>query len=290
MRRRHCLSTALLALPGVPRGIGVLRVAAGQEAGDSRFQYAIRLLRLALNKAGVEPTLQLSTQHTQHRQVLELRDGRLDIGQLPASGLAGTEQLLPVRVPLRRGLLGLRLLLATTERAPELAESPSLFELQRRFRLGHGADWGDLELMRRCGFRVVTSSGYAGLFRMLEADRFDFLSRAVSEVWDELASPQLAGSGRLVVVPKIALFYPLDDFFWVSPRRPELAEAIELGLQRARDDGSFDALFRSQYGSALQRAGLAQRQVFKLPCAEPPAQASLSLYDVLQSLSSASRP
>lgn len=194
MRRRHCLSTALLALPGAPRGIGVLRAAAGQEAGDPRFHYAIKLLRLALNKAGVEPTLQLSTDYTQPRQVLELGDGRLDVGLLPASGLPGTERLLPVRVPLRRGLLGLRLLLATAERAPEIAESPSLFELQRRFRLGHGADWGDLALMRRCGFRVVTSNGYAGLFRMLEADRFDFLSRAVSEVWDELASPGLAAS------------------------------------------------------------------------------------------------
>jgi hypothetical protein len=247
----------------------VVRMAAGQAPGDPRFRYATELLSLALRRAGFEAQMVPIGGLTQARQALELARDQLDVGQLPAVGAVREGQALPVSLPIRRGLLGVRLLLAHRDLAEAVAAAPDLATLQRRFRFGHGADWGDLGLMRSNGFRVTTAEYYPSLFRMLEAGRFDCLSRSVSEVWDELAEPSLAGSGGLVVVPRLALFYPLDDFFWVNPARPELAEHIHAGLLRARADGSFDRLYRQHYGTALARAQLKLRTVFRLPKAPP---------------------
>ncbi len=266
----------------VPSNRLVVTMAAGQAPGDPRFRYATALLTLALQRSGFDPDIQPVGGLTQPRQALELARGQLDVGQLPAVGAVREGQALPVALPIRRGLLGLRLLLARADRAEAMAAAPDLETLQRRFVMGHGADWGDLPLMRQAGFRVVTGDRYPGLFRMLEAGRFDFMSRAVSEVWDELAEPRLAGSGGLVVVPRLALFYPLDDFFWVNPARAELAERIQVGMQRARDDGSFERLYRQHYGVALQRAQLRQRLVFRLPQAQPPPGSPLGWYDALE--------
>lgn len=266
----------------------LLNVAAGQNPGDPRFRYATELLELVLQRAGFEAELLPRGGLTQPRQAIELARGGLDVGQLPAEGTVREGQAIAVPLPIRRGLLGLRLLLARRDRAEAVAAAPDLPSLQRQFSFGHGADWGDLALMRRAGFRVQTSDSYPGLFRMLEAGRFDCLSRGVSEVWDELSESRLAGSGRLVVVPRIALFYPLDDFFWVNPARPELAELIQTGLQRARADGSFDTLYRRHYGPALLRAQLRQRQVFRLPGAQLPPGSPPHWCDALERFASQS--
>ncbi len=280
-RRRIAMSAltgAALPVHGFDRR--TVRFASGQEEGDPRFAYSLRLLALALDRGAYPAQLRLVGGLTQLRQARELLDDQLDVGLLPSNSTASEQGVLAVKVPIRRGLLGLRLLLARRELADEVARVSSLAQLQQRYTLGHGADWGDLGLLRRGGFRVVTSATYSGLFRMLEVGRFDLMSRGVSEVWDELEQPRLAGSGRLAVVPGIAMFYPLDDYFWVNPARPDLARAIEIGLPRARADGSFDALFRKQYQSALRKAELGARRIFKLPM--PEAVGAPALIDVLK--------
>lgn len=276
---RSALNTQVKPIVSAPRR---LVMAAGQSPEDPRFRYATALLQLALEKVGHTAELLPRGGLTQPRQAIELYRGGLDVGQLPSSGTVQPGQALAVPIPIRRGLLGVRLLLARRERASVIAQAPTLEALQQGFVMGHGADWGDLGLMRQSGFRVQTSDSYPGLFRMLEAGRFDFLSRAVSEIWDELANPRLAGGGALVVVPRLALFYPLDDFFWVSPARPELAALIQQGLERARADGSFERLYRTHYGEALLRAQLRQRQVFRLPGVEPPPGSSERYFDALE--------
>jgi hypothetical protein len=284
LARRLVLCAGLTPVLGGGHAGVPLRVAGSQDPGDQRFRYGTRLLRLALTKAGMEVQLLAKTGLTQPRQARELHAGNLDVGQLPANISIEGLNLLPVRVPIRRGLLGLRLLLARKADAAAVGQVSSVAELQKRYTLGHGADWVDLESMRRAGFRVVPLAAYTKLFRGLESGRYDLLSRSVSEVWDELDSPGLAGGGQLAIVPNVALFYPLDDFFWVNPRRPELAQALRAGLALALSDGSFAALFRETYRSALERANLGQRQIFPLPGLESPLDTPLNLADVVQEL------
>ena len=211
-------------------------------------------------------------------------------GQIPSAVLQGltfvgelslTGALRPVKLPLRRGLLGVRLLVARPETAEALMHVETSGELIRGFRMGYDRAWLDAWTFEAMGFAIVYGNNYSGLFDMLRAGRFDYLSRGVNELPAELAEPRLAGRG-LVVVPGIALYYPLDDYFWVSPRRPELHAAIERGFLRVLEDGRYAALFNRHYGRAMREARLGERSVLHLPGYPVPPGTPLEHFDVLQ--------
>lgn len=227
-------------------------------ARDPRRVYPLELLTLALRKAGCSLPVEARQDYAQGRAMAELAQGRLDVTMVSHRQLPPTRgQVVPV--PLRRGLLGLRLLLCLPDRADELARVRDVSEL-KRLALGYGADWNDRPVFEQLGFRLVTTSSYAGLFAMLRARRFDYLSRGLNEVWDELALARRRGS-PIAVVPGLALRYPLDDYFVVRPDAPELAGLIAQGLALAQRDGSFQALFERRFGLALQQSGLGGRRL-----------------------------
>jgi hypothetical protein len=262
-------------------GPAVLRIPGGRDPNDRRYGFTDQLLTEALAAAGHPVKLQRLLGLSQRRIALDLASGLLDVAVLPTVGSSPPE-VLPVRWPIRRGLLGLRLLLARPERAQALAQVRSVAELQR-FTLGYGGDWRDIDQMRDLGFRIETSGSYTGLFQMLRAGRFDYLHRGVNEVWDELANPELAGTG-MVVVPKLALYFPLDDFFHVGAHSSAWALRIEHGLQTLRASGRYAALFRQTYGEALRRAELPKRRVLHLSGYGVEPGTPIDEFDVLQLL------
>jgi hypothetical protein len=134
--------------------------------------------------------------------------------------------------------------------------------------------------MQSLGFRVEFGTAYRGLFDMLRAGRFDMLSRGVNEVAAELRDPLLAGRG-MVVVPGIALYYPLDDYFWVHRDRGALHAAIERGFRRALADGSYAALFDRHYAAAMAEARIDERSVLHLRDYPVPPGTPLEAFDIL---------
>lgn len=71
--------------------------------------------------------------------------------------------------------------------------NPSLFEgvhnlsdLQQ-FRAGQGKFWADSDILEKNGIPLVRELKYPNLFRMLEADRFDYFPRGIHEPWNEVA-------------------------------------------------------------------------------------------------------
>lgn len=98
---------------------------------------------------------------------------------------------------------------------------------------------------------------------MLASGRFDWMHRGVSEIWPEVDNPELMAEG-LVVVPDLALFYPLDNYFCLSPQRASWLGALATGLDRLERDGRYRQWFDTHYGEALARAQLAGRRVLGL--------------------------
>lgn len=256
-----------------------VRFPARGEAGDRRFDFATELLALVLERDGGGWRVQVVGAMNQPRAAQSAREGHVDVVMLPhvAKGDSG---LLPVVRPLRRGLLGVRLLLTRPERAADLMHVADAAELKSRFVKGYGHAWLDRPAMAAMGFRMELGTSYAGLFDMLRARRFDYLHRGVNELRAELADPRLAGRG-LVVVPGIALYYPLDDYFFVTPGRPDLARAIDRGFQRALEDGSYAALFQRHFGAAMREAELESRSILHLTDYPVPAGTPLEEFDVL---------
>jgi hypothetical protein len=285
-RLRRLLALALasvLAMPLLAAPLEVRFPGRGED-GDRRFDFAAELLALCLQKSGGEYRLDILQGMNQPRAREAVRQGRIDVVILPNTA-PDTASLVPVKLPLRRGLLGVRLLLARPEDAPRLMTVESTEALKRDFTLGYGRSWLDGEVMRALGFRVEFGASYRGLFDMLRAGRFDVLSRGVNEIHAELRDPALAGRG-MVVVPGIALYYPLDDYFWVHRDRRELHADIERGFRRALDDGSYTDLFRRHHADAMREAHIESRSVLHLLGYPVPPGTPLEHFDILELTSS----
>lgn len=249
------------------------------EPGDHRFDFSAELLVLVLERAGGGWNVTIIEAMKQPRALQAARQGDVDVVALPNLA-SDRSRLIVVRKPLRRGLLGMRLLLSRPANAERLMAIESLETLKRDFVMGYGDTWMDREALTDLGFRLSTGSNYPGLFDMLRAGRFDYLNRGVNELGPELADPRLAGSD-LVVVPGIALYYPLDDYFHVTPRRPDLARAIERGFERALADGSYSALFQRHFEAAMRDAKLQERSIIHVSGYPVPPGTPLEDFDVL---------
>ncbi len=249
------------------------------EPGDHRFDFSAELLVLVLERAGGGWNVTIIEAMKQPRALQAARQGDVDVVALPNLA-SDRSRLIVVRKPLRRGLLGMRLLLSRPADAERLMAIESLETLKRDFVMGYGDTWMDREALTDLGFRLSTGSNYPGLFDMLRAGRFDYLHRGINELGPELANERLAGRD-LVVVPGIALYYPLDDYFHVTPRRPELARAIERGFERVLADGSYAALFNRHFEAAMRDAKLQERSIIHVSGYPVPPGTPLEDFDVL---------
>ena len=238
----------------------VVRFPRPEFEGDRRFDYALQLLRLALSKAGPHYRVELAdTPMNQERQVIELEAGRvIDVAPMPSSA-EREARLLVVRIPINKGVLGLRLGLIRKGDAASFAGVKTLEDL-KRVRVAQGQQWPDTEILRANGVPVIAAPSYEGLFKMLVGRRFDYFPRSALEIWYEQAS----NADTLEIEPHIALHYYYDAYYMLNRANTGLAEVIRLGLEQAIADGSANRLFDQYYGERLRQAQLDKRVIIEL--------------------------
>lgn len=234
----------------------------GPEFGDDqRSDYSTQLLKLALSKVGSVYRVELTDDPmNQDRQVLELEAGRtIDVAPLPSSP-EREARLLVVRIPINKGVLGLRLGLVRKGDAARLAGVKTLDDL-KHVHLAQGRGWPDVEILRANGLPVITAPNYKGLFGMLVRGRFDYFPRSALEIWDE----QAHNASTLEIEPHIALlYYHYDAYYMLNRDNSRLAEIIRQGLEKAIADGSADRLFDQHFGERLRQAHLDNRVIIEL--------------------------
>ncbi|CDG80797.1 transporter substrate-binding domain-containing protein [Janthinobacterium agaricidamnosum] len=231
-----------------------------ETADDERGNYSLNLLRLVLKKAGSRDTVERNPLNMlQNRSVLELAmgNGKLDV-------IAGVttkereEKLLPIRIPITKGLVGWRLLLIKAGQRERLRDVRTLHDLLP-FRVAQGHDWPDTVILRDNGLLVSTVAHYNSLFTMLNLDRLDYVPRSLPEIWAELDHYR-----GLDIDPYLVLHYRSADYFFVNRKNTKLAETIRRGLEIAMEDGTFDKLFYEHYGKLIKDANLEKRHVIEL--------------------------
>jgi ABC-type amino acid transport substrate-binding protein len=240
-------------------------------SGADPEAYVVELLRLALARSGGDYQLQPSPKampQSRAEQSLEQNDGVVQL-MWTMTTRTREEILLPVRIPIYKGLIGWRVPLVRREDKGWLAQVQGVEDL-KPMRFGQRADWPDTRILRDNGLQVITSQSYESLFRMLDAGRFDLFPREVVVVWDEQARASEAGLA-LEVDEHIVLHYPTAFYFFTSRARADLAGAIERGLEAMIADGSYEQLFQQHHGATLQRAGLEKRRVIELENLDLPA-------------------
>ncbi|MTW33867.1 hypothetical protein GM655_13710 [Pseudoduganella danionis] len=238
-----------------------VRYPRAESLDDERGEYGYALLQLALTKAGNRYQAVLSqTSMQQNRALVELQSGagRIDIVGTMTS-IERETALLPVRIPMSRGLIGWRVGLLRGDRQDLLRDVRNISDL-KKFSTGQGHDWPDLTILRHNGILVYPVAVYSSLFGMLNAGRYDWAPRSLNEIWGEARRhPELA------VDQHILLHYPTADYFFVNKNNPALAENIRQGLELALADGSFEQLFYLHYGPGIRRAQLDKRVLIELP-------------------------
>lgn len=207
-------------------------------------KYFGQLIEVALQKTqatyGPYVTARVSKKRTFHHLLYEFKwkDESLSIIWLPTTPEREKDfEAIPFN--LLKGLNHYRFLLARKDRFNKflpVRDKKDLINLVA----GSGIHWSDTQVIKHNNLPVVTSISQH-LEAMLQADRFDYLSRGAYEIGDEMAHyPEAIG-----IVPNLTLHYPTNYYFFVKKDNKVLAERIFAGLKIMEADGSLDKVFFS---------------------------------------------
>lgn len=231
-------------------------------ADDRRNDYPLAVLTLALDKTGVRyklvPSEKTLNQGKAVRQLKENRDINVFWGMTDKER---EEDLLPVRIPYDKGLIGWRVMLIKDENSETFSRLTSLRSLLR-YTAVQGKDWPDTKILQSNGFNVKTTNGFNGAYKSLRQGEGDFFPRSVIEITSELKT--LGNDSTLLLDDKLVLQYPAASYFFVNKSNITLAKLIDTGLRRAIESGEFDRLFNNYFGGVITDLGLAERQIFRL--------------------------
>jgi ABC-type amino acid transport substrate-binding protein len=239
-----------------------------ESGADVRMNFYWDILQLALDETqgkwgpfSLQPSPKVMTPARAEMQLGNSQDISV---MARTTSIERENKLLPIRIPLDKGLTGYRLFLIKANNQAAFNGIRGTSEL-RQFSIGQAASWIDVDILRQAGLDVVTGPTYESLFPMLEAGRFDLLSRGVNEIRAELSAnaptyPDLAVEKRLV------LYYPLPRYFFF-PKTPEgekLAQRAEEGLRALMRNGKFQKRYAQFKTSILADLNLSGRRVIRI--------------------------
>jgi tetratricopeptide (TPR) repeat protein len=169
---------------------------------------------------------------------------------------------LPIRIPIRRGIGGYRLLAINKQNLQRFSKITTIKEL-KSLTVGLQKEWIVNELFEDEGFKIVESSTYDGVFRMLNKNRFDFIPRGIHEVYDEISLRE-DELKNLMVEPNLALHIPQPFYIFVSPKFPEIAKRIEHGLEKMVSEGILQKMFDEHFSEFIKKGNLPNRTIIHL--------------------------
>ncbi|MBF7073006.1 hypothetical protein ISG33_06295 [Glaciecola sp. MH2013] len=237
---------------------------AKQSEIDTRNDYPLELLQAILKATEADfgqCALKAVGPFNQKRTKQALLNRQVDIAWLPATA-SNNDRFLAIKVPLRKGLLGWRLLMVNTADVARFESVESLQDLQK-FRTAFGADWQDLAVMKSNFDAMVLGSDYEQLFKMLHHGRFDFFSRGLHEVADEIEYHKADGYD-FSALGHLMLRYKAVDLFYLAPNNKELFARIRKGMNAIIVNGQFNELFYSYYAHYIEQANMKDKAIFEL--------------------------
>lgn len=229
---------------------------------DARAQYPIALLKLALDKTGVNYELRPSDRILLTGKAMrQLRENREVDVVWSMTDSQREKELTPIRIPIAKGLIGLRVFVINQNKKAKFDDVLSLTDMRKLVPI-QGEEWPDTKILQANGFNVFTVPEFREAYDMIKQGKGDFFPRSVMEVDAELEAE--GRRNNFYLEPSMALYYPTAMYYFVSGSNKTLANLIETGLNRAIEDGSFDALFESTYAPILESLGVNERKIFTL--------------------------
>ncbi|ACA85601.1 type 2 periplasmic-binding domain-containing protein [Shewanella woodyi] len=224
--------------------------------------WQLNLLKEALSRVETQYDISmLDTEMNQKRKVEEALAGSIDIfWSMTSQQLEAV--VLPVRIPIFKGLLGNRLLIIRSDEQQRFIDVKSRDDFLQ-FYAGQNRYWPDALILEENGLPLITSYKYKNLYPMLEGGRFDYLALGAQEIWQELDKNP---DPNLKVDSAILLQYRSPAYFFISPEKPLLAKDLKKGLESMIADGSFDQLFNKELeiDALYEQAQFSKRRIIRL--------------------------
>jgi hypothetical protein len=199
----------------------------------------------------------------EQRNISSRNPSAISIGVYGA-GLELNRRLQVIPIPVTGGILGLRAGWSHHSQHERLAAVDSIDDL-RSLVLLQGLGWSDVEIFDASGLRTFTARS-EDLLRLVDSRRVQLFPRGIDELEREapIVATTAEGTG---LDPHLLIAYPFAGFFYVSPDNQALADAIQLGFERAIDDGSYQRLLEELILTPWLRRhlSLADRRVIALP-------------------------
>lgn len=236
--------------------------------------YPLVILDEALKNSGYKYTLSPSKiAMAQSRSLKQIKHGDEVNVAWSMTSQDREAQLLPVRIPLFKGLYGWRLLLTTPSHFNSLLSITGLDDLKKiHFIQGH--DWPDTQILIDNGLTVSTSIEYLSLFNMLKKGRGEVFPRSILEIRKELST--IVQGSELKILPHVLLYYPTAMYFFFNKDQPDIAHAVEKGLNIMLQNGQFDQIFNAYHLDNITHANIPNSLIIKLKNEQLPAHTPLN--------------
>lgn len=251
-------SIFMLAFPVYPKEIVV--------AADKKQRYHVELLTHVLSYPDSPYDVVVSGRWLpKNRAFQELADDKL---QVVAGSLRyeRANHFTAVPFPLLKGLLGWRINLVNASNQDILKGIDTLASLQS-LTAGSRDVWSDTKILEGNNLKVLKSESVNALYKMLEKNRYDYFPRSALRIEEDFQrNKQLA----IAIDKHILLRYPHAYVYYVNNESTELAEDIEIGLKKAKEDGSLDRIFNKYYGDQVNKLARQSRTLIDLKNPEFP--------------------
>lgn len=231
---------------------------------DKLQEYSYKLLNLVLEETttqyGVYTLTRASSTMTRSRQFIELMKGEnLHVAISPPLD-QWREKTLRVPFPIQKGIASYRIFFIL-KKNKDIFKNVFTLSALKKIATGSNIQWSTTRILRYHQFNLITSITYKGLFDMLNFERFISFNRGINEIFVELDT---FGSQfpNLTYDKHIAMFTYLPNYFYVSPKYPQLATRIEQGLIKVHHSGQLNKLFEQYFGQYIKKINLRNRRYF----------------------------
>lgn len=212
--------------------------------GGTIPDYAVKLLQLALEKSNKNYKLTAVTSPMTISRVIKMVEDNDKLGPniyWAAHSRELEQRLAAIYFPIDRGLISYRVMVIDQDSQIKISQAEHLGDLTK-FRFIQGFGWSDTMILRKSGIKVEEGLPQ-NLYKMLMHKRGDVFPRSILDVEREFNfwKKELP---NLRIEKNIALLYQrFMVFFFVSKENVDLHAAVNEGLNRAFEDGSFMELF-----------------------------------------------
>lgn len=236
MKKVFCIFFVLFNIFGYSQEI---RIRNKQSNDEANYDYCIELLEKALKitekEYGKAKVKKLDIQITQGRSFEEIKKGKLVDIDFAATSIERENELLAIKVPLFKGLLGYRVPVIKKDNIKKFDKIKTIQDL-KKISIIQGTHWPDTEILLNSKFNVMQVAKFENMYPLLENGRGDAFFRSVCEAYGEVA---LRANEELVVYDKIIIAYKMPMYFFVNKNNKKLAERIEKGLLLLIENGEF---------------------------------------------------